>query len=177
MGLRENILSSRFDQKTIAKQAGCSEATISSIVAGTRKARKALERKILAACAGESPPPPLPPPAPAPARDHSPGDVTAAALETMGVLREQLRRADSDVMPTVANSLLNSIKVLAKLTGQLEITEAAILRSPAWRRVSEAMFDSLIPFPDALAAVVDALAKLDGKAPHISPNASGSVSP
>jgi hypothetical protein len=45
----------------------------------------------------------------------------------------------------------------ARLRGELEITEATLVRSPAWKRVQALIADALRPHPEALKAFVAAM--------------------
>ncbi|HEY1956032.1 MAG TPA: hypothetical protein VGH28_10470 [Polyangiaceae bacterium] len=49
----------------------------------------------------------------------------------------------------------------ARLRGELEITEATLVRSPAWKRVQSLIADALKPHPDALKAFVEAMRKAE----------------
>lgn len=91
-------------------------------------------------------------------------------------LRDQLERldairtaaADDATMPPQARLRLEAtttrcIELLAKLTGEgQEVSEARILRLPAWRRIQDAIIAALRPYPDAAVAVAKALKELGG---------------
>jgi len=97
-------------------------------------------------------------------------------LDAEGRLRAQLQRLDeirgaalSDAaMPPQTRLRLEAtetrcIELLSKLTGEgQEISEARILRTPAWRRLQDAIVDALQPFPAAAVAVSRALKELAG---------------
>lgn len=63
----------------------------------------------------------------------------------------------------VMSSAASTLTVLGKLTGEAqEISEARILRLPAWRRIAERILDALEPYPEAARTVAEALDELGG---------------
>ena len=63
----------------------------------------------------------------------------------------------------VMASTAGTITLLGKLTGESrEISEARIIRLPAFRRVVDRMKEALRPWPEAARAVGEALKELDG---------------
>lgn len=62
----------------------------------------------------------------------------------------------------VESNLGEALKTLARLSGG-EITEAKILKSPAWRRLEQHIARTLTPWPAALAALGASLEKLGGE--------------
>lgn len=74
-------------------------------------------------------------------------DNQLAQLEAGGSSAEQSAK--------LISSLSQSIRNLGSLTGEGGgITEAKILKSPAWRRIEEALIEALEPYPDALEAAL-----------------------
>lgn len=59
------------------------------------------------------------------------------------------------------NAKVTATRTLARLTGELDVTEARILAHPAWRRLREEMLAALSAFPEALYAVGVALQELE----------------
>lgn len=59
-------------------------------------------------------------------------------------------------------SLSRAVSVYGKLSGELELTEAQITRSPAWARLLEAIARGLDAFPQAAESLCRELEKLDG---------------
>ncbi len=90
--------------------------------------------------------------------------VATATVETLRAALERLR-TDQSASPrelgSVASSLTQATRLLAKLTGSLELTEKMIIRAPATARVIKAIIEALRPFPGATEACAQALQKLD----------------
>jgi hypothetical protein len=97
-------------------------------------------------------------------------DAKATASATVRRLERELDRLDGDVLATarerasVASSLTSATRLLAKLSGALDVTKSQILRSPVWESMTVAIVESLAPWPDASIAVAKALRKLEGDA-------------
>lgn len=80
-------------------------------------------------------------------------DNQLASLEAGGSSPEQTVK--------LMKSLGGTISDLGKLTGEsLAITEAKILRSPAWRRIQSAIVEALEPHPEILDEVLEAITNL-----------------
>jgi hypothetical protein len=97
-------------------------------------------------------------------------DAKATASATVRRLERELDRLDGDALATarerasVASSLTSATRLLAKLSGALDVTKSQILRSPVWESMTVAIVESLAPWPDASIAVAKALRKLEGDA-------------
>jgi hypothetical protein len=103
------------------------------------------------------------------ASEPRPLGTTREELEALaaGVKEDlALARRDHDVAPAVrsqlAATLARTLRELRSMRGEGELTEAAIARAAPTRRVFEAVFAALDPYPEALRAVRDAVAKLEG---------------
>jgi len=86
--------------------------------------------------------------------------VDGSGLE---VERWESKHADPrELLVKVASQLHSQIELLAKLVGQLdERPTVNVTLSPEWATVRSALVDTLIPFPDARAALGDILVKLE----------------
>ena len=75
---------------------------------------------------------------------------------------------DAKDASAVVRDVRENLRFIAQLTGQLKGDGATvnigigILASPEWGRISSAVLGALPPYPDARAAVADALARLSG---------------
>lgn len=96
------------------------------------------------------------------------GDPVAVCRDTIRRLRQELERLQGDKVATskertqISSALTQATRLLAKLTGSLEVSQSQILRSPHWRKLIETMVEAVRPFPGACAAVGEALRGLDG---------------
>jgi hypothetical protein len=77
-------------------------------------------------------------------------------------MTDQLKNASTpDEFSKFARSITPALVHLGKLTGEtLSIDEAKIIRLPAWRRIEEVLIRTLTPWPDAVRAVGEELARL-----------------
>jgi hypothetical protein len=86
----------------------------------------------------------------------------------LATAQEQLEQArgDSDVPYAARATLITSAtrlcQLLARLSGQLEITQAAILRSAAWARILRVFDEVFSKYPEAQAALVEFARELEG---------------
>lgn len=106
------------------------------------------------------PPPPKPRPAALP-----PGELDAKviATETLRGLRDQLAEAEnSGERVKISTAIVATTKLLAKLNGQLEITEGQIIKSRPFGRVMAAIEEVLKKYPAAAKEVAEALKKEAG---------------
>lgn len=97
------------------------------------------------------------------------GSVLARAERLQNMVDELLDKLNNDAKTTplekakVMASTAGTITLLGKLTGESrEISEARIIRLPAFRRVVDRMKEALRPWPEAARAVGEALKELDG---------------
>ena len=101
-----------------------------------------------------------PPPPAGPTREH----LEALLANANRVLEETLNdpnAAHRDRSAAVM-AVKNVLRDLARLRGELEITESMVLRSRAGRHVLDVVLLALKPHPDALAAVAKELERLAG---------------
>lgn len=107
----------------------------------------------------------------------SPGTATGAGtVDARGRLEQQLARLDriraegeapgGDLPPQARLRLeateTRCIELLGRMAGDAsEISEAKIVRTPAWRRLSERVRAALEPYPDAAMAVARAVEEIE----------------
>ena len=89
-------------------------------------------------------------------------DIDRAAVQLFGValyLTEKVRSCESvGDMAKVAAGANAYLEKSARMAGiSLDVSEAKLLRTPAWRRVHRAIFEALRPFPEAARAVGEAI--------------------
>jgi hypothetical protein len=99
-------------------------------------------------------------------------DVTSRALLYQRLADEAVSKivGNPKITPYELLKLLDkaasTLSVIGKITGESqEISEARILRLPAWRRMKERMLEALRPYPEALKAVGQALKQIGGDEP------------
>jgi hypothetical protein len=81
------------------------------------------------------------------------------ALDTLEALQRALDKAPAADVPRIANAMTAAAKLLAKLSGDIELTEAQVIRSGAFRRVQGRMHAVLTRFPDCAKAMAEAFAE------------------
>lgn len=59
------------------------------------------------------------------------------------------------------NSKTNATRMLAQLTGALDVSDAVLVASPAWQRIAGEIVEALKPHPDAAEAVIEVLTRFD----------------
>ncbi len=161
-----------LDHATLAAQVGVSRAAVTQWMNGDRlpgQARRRILRELFGVPEGawdESP------------RSKALGAAQATAapskLDAEGRLRAQLQRLDQirsaaksdvDMAPQTRLRLeateTRCIELLSKLTGEgQEISESRILRTPAWRRIVDAMVKAFRDHPEAAVEVEAALKEI-----------------
>jgi hypothetical protein len=65
-------------------------------------------------------------------------------------------------LATLDRAYSTAIATYGKLSGELELTEAQITRSPAFARIATTIFNALADHPQAAEAIVKALRRFDG---------------
>lgn len=82
-----------------------------------------------------------------------------------------MRRVQDDRMATpveqakVAATLAQSLMLLGRISGETsQMTEAAILKLPTFRRVMKDLLDALTPWPEAMKAIVDKMGEIEAPA-------------
>lgn len=114
-----------------------------------------------------------PPPAPPPGEPFAPvvvGSLAVAREETLKLAGELLNAArqlagkandpalDVREQAGVLRALTPTIQALSKLSGSmLELSEAQVVKSPAFASVLERMVAALEPYPEAMRTLIDAL--------------------
>lgn len=149
----------------VALRIGVGESTVRAWLTGRGKPRAKARDAIRAALAGPTSAVEKGatiPGVPLSAGDHA--DPKANAIATLAVLRRHLIAAPRDQVTSIANAITSSSRLLARLSGQLEVTQAQVLRSAAWARLQRTILDALDPFPEALRAVADATERIDDEA-------------
>lgn len=108
------------------------------------------------------------PPALAAAGGVDEADPVAVCRDTIRRLRLELQRLEGDKLSTakertqLSSALTQATRLLARLTGSLEISQSQILRSPHWRKLLEGLGAALRPVPGACAAAAEYFRGLDG---------------
>lgn len=152
-----------------AKLVGIGEGTVRAWVAGRGKPRpKACEaiRAALSTPSRETPPSRV---AKGEAKPAGPfledaDDPKANAVATLRKLRVALDDAAPEQIHRIANAVTSASRLLARLSGQLEVTEAQILRSAAWGRLVGVVRAVLEAYPGASTALDKAMADFEGGA-------------
>lgn len=124
----------------------------------TQRASSDVEKPDTAPAAPPSPPATPPPDA---------SDARANVEATLRILRmrlEGLSPEKIDALAKVCNAITASSRLLARLSGQLDVTEAQILRSDAWKKLVRLVRDVLEAFPDAAKALDKAIAEYEAGA-------------
>jgi transcriptional regulator with XRE-family HTH domain len=97
--------------------------------------------------------------------DHD--DPRANALAALRKIRVALDNVDANDAPTIARlstPLTGLSRLLAKLTGQIDVSETMLLRSMGWARIKTALVESIRPYPEAARALADAIEKISAGA-------------
>ena len=91
--------------------------------------------------------------------------VTNAAVQAEEILTKAMRDPDASYRDKAGaiHALTRTLRDLAKLRGELEPTEASILRTPAWARLCDEVISALVEHPAAAKSVIAALQALEGK--------------
>lgn len=76
-------------------------------------------------------------------------DPRANCMSTLTLLRQRLAVAEPEQVATLANAITSSSRLLARLSGSLEVTEAQILRSEPWQRLVKLIRETLAKHPEA----------------------------
>ncbi len=163
-------LARRHSWAELGRKLGCSEAMVRAVGSGARRPGPQLEAKLLAIYQiGSSPSPAGPSPTPSdPVSSTTAVNAKATASATVRRLERELDRLDADPTSTsrertsVAGQLTGATRLLAKLSGSLDVTKGQILRSPHWEAMTTALAEALAPWPDATDAAARALRKLEG---------------
>jgi hypothetical protein len=96
-------------------------------------------------------------------------DAKAVTESLVARLTKELDRMDSDPAATprerasVSSSLTSATRLLARLSGALDVTPSQIMRSPHWRPIVAALVSAVAPFEGASAAVAKALRSFEGE--------------
>lgn len=91
-------------------------------------------------------------------------DPRENAVATLRILRRALENAASEQIPSLANAVTSSSRLLARLSGALDVTEAQVLRSAAWAKLVKVVKEVLEAFPGAPAALDKAMAEYEARA-------------
>lgn len=93
----------------------------------------------------------MPPPTPTSERE--------ALLDALARLRQGFSRAETDDLPRIANAITGVSKRLAELEEQVDVTEAQIVKSAAWRSLLGRLETALRAYPEAARAMARALSE------------------
>jgi transcriptional regulator with XRE-family HTH domain len=167
----------RTSQREVARKLGVSHRTVSAWLEGTSSPRPkacAVIRTVL----GQGSPD-LPKSSPGDhktpkssssedngtATDHD--DPRANALAALRKIRVALDNVDANDAPTIARlstPLTGLSRLLAKLTGQIDVSETMLVRSMGWARIKTALVEAVKPYPEAARALADAIEKISAAA-------------
>jgi hypothetical protein len=92
-------------------------------------------------------------------------DPKTVATQTVATLQKAMADLNADPMSPVkekaqlATALTSATKLLAVLSGSLEITESALVKSAPYARWKKLVTEALRPFPEAARAVLEACDK------------------
>jgi hypothetical protein len=93
--------------------------------------------------------------APVSALDSCKAAVVRAQAEVDRICAD--KKAQAVDRKRAEDSLMRAIQMLARISGDLELSAATILRSKHWARLMRTLGDALEPFPGALDAAAKAL--------------------
>lgn len=102
------------------------------------------------------------PPTKGEVNDHD--DPRANAVATLRYLRELLEDVPKERAHSIANAITACSRLLAKLTGQIDVSETMLLRSMGWARIKTSLVDAVRPYPEAARALAEAIEKLSATA-------------
>jgi hypothetical protein len=155
-------LAKRLGNREVARRLGADHKAVGSWLAGKTspgpKAREAIRALAVARETTRAAEPPAKADGDPPTDTDDPRENARATLKR---LRFFLDRAESsrEAAP-LANAITASSRLLAQLTGEIDISEVMLLRSLGWARIKAAMIESVRPYPDALKALADAIENL-----------------
>jgi transcriptional regulator with XRE-family HTH domain len=157
--LRERRKAAGVKLRELSARVGLSIAFLSEVERG----KKALDPKHYGALAAAIPGwaeavrgPPSAPPPPAAAPVEPTDDARQIAIDTLTALRGRLATCPPSDIHKVATAITAATRLLARLSGQLEVSEAQLLRSAAWAKAYTLLERTLERFPDAARAVAEA---------------------
>ena len=91
---------------------------------------------------------------------HDPRENALATLRRLRALLASAR--DPREVARLSAQITSASRLLARLSGQLEVTEAQVLRSAAWAKLVKVVRGVLEAFPGAAAALEKAMAEYEG---------------
>jgi hypothetical protein len=184
------VLAKRLGASAMARKLGLTEAAVRSHATGQAVPRPGARERYLAAydvpldawgdagaatlpqdAPASAPPPPMLPSGssgPPGAAMASSDDAREAVVDLLRVARAQLEAAqlDKDVPYRERAQLITSAtglcRLLARLSGSLDVTEVAIVRSTHWRRLMDLLDGVLAKHPEAAKAWAAKLGEVDG---------------
>lgn len=104
--------------------------------------------------------PPEPPPSSEPELPIDASSSKDLVRRQLAKIRGRIEKAESDgvglrELSALENSYTNAVRLYSRLCGELEITEATILRSSAWQKLLRLVREALERFPDAAKAIAE----------------------
>lgn len=182
--LEVELIARRRGVRPFARTLGVNEASVRLWISGKNKPKPALRKKIAGVyptvleAAWDTAPPKtpklrngaaLPPPArsavtkPRASDDEGPIDAAEEAARNVRRLRSQLELLHADPHATskeksqTSAALTSATRLLLKANGSADLTASQVIRSAQFRSVLDTMVEALRPFPEARAALVEAL--------------------
>lgn len=122
-------------------------------------ARFSLKRSTLDRHRKHATPPALPP---APADDGKPLELRNVTRETIVTMRRLLPVSPPSDAHKIAGAITQATRLLARLDGQLEISQSQIVRSHPWRQLMDLLDGVLEKHPDAAKDWAAALREVAG---------------
>ena len=155
-------------QEQLAEKLGKSRQLVGFWISGERVPR-GKNRDLIEAIVGidtrawDQPIPPPPKPTPPPADAPLDASVGALATRLIAILSAELECLEKErgtplERLRLGEKFASTLAQLAKMTGEsAEISEAKILKTPAWKQFKGKLLEVLTPYPDAARAIGEAL--------------------
>lgn len=164
----------RHGPRELGRRTGASESAIRSWATGEREpsgpSRSALQKigidpkawSTPATASKRAPTPATPPTSPTPPRSTPPATARDRAIEQVDQLRADIAQARATAasyrdLAALESTHVSALRNLARLSGELEVSESAILRSAAWSRAMRLVREVLERHPVAAGELAEAI--------------------
>jgi hypothetical protein len=157
-------LVARFGPAQVARWLGAHEATVRSWATGRRTPSAAASKSLTALYAEKLDTKKAH--APVVADELAPMNARDGVIAQVADIRAEIAAAKKNgaaprEIASLHTSLTSALRLLARVSSELQVTEATLLRSAAWARVTRLLFDALRGYPEAAKAVEAAFSSLD----------------